>query len=81
MAFRIGGGSEDHGPESKTFDDKCSKVMKHVITIAIQDALELAERYPRNPVHSVLLKDPKFLFILQEYKEKKHKRRMGRQQA
>lgn len=37
-----------------------ARVLRMGATIVVQDALELAEAYPKNPVHALLLEDDKF---------------------
>lgn len=35
-------------------------ILRMGATVVVQDALELAERFPNNPVHAMLLKKPSF---------------------
>ncbi|KAK3236751.1 hypothetical protein CYMTET_53124 [Cymbomonas tetramitiformis] len=44
------------------------EVCKYFVTVAIQDALELAEDTPNNPVHAMLLNNATFENLLQQYK-------------
>ena len=35
--------------------------MEYLAKVVVQDALELAERFPDNPVHALLLEEPAFM--------------------
>lgn len=48
------------------------KTLSVLAEVGIQDALELAEEYPNNAMHAILLKSSEFLDLLQRYKQ--HKR-------
>lgn len=41
--------------------DNYCKVLKVLLLAVVQDALELADEYPNNPVHALLLRNQKFM--------------------
>jgi hypothetical protein len=38
-------------------------LLRYLVTVVVQDALEIAESAPLNPVHKVLLADPTFMYV------------------
>jgi hypothetical protein len=48
------------GKEASASRKAYVKTMRYGATVAVQDGLELAEEYPNNPVHRLLMRNPTF---------------------
>ena len=51
---------EDMGASASNSMRSVPKALAYLAMVVVQDALELAERYPDNPVHALLLGQPAF---------------------
>ncbi|CAL8471742.1 g11284 [Coccomyxa elongata] len=62
---------EDMGKDATNSMKSVPAALAYLAVCVVQDALEDAAKYPKNPVHALLLASPLFMQLLEQYTEKK----------